>query len=76
MGYRNGTLDLLIFSARYNFHGLFVELKVPGGRVSDEQNKFIQDALYAGYATAVCWDYEETIATINKYLEGPNGQGK
>lgn len=71
MGYRSGTPDLIFFEPRGVFHGLFIELKWGDNDTSDEQKRFIQDALDRGYATAVCWTYEETIKTIDNYLALP-----
>jgi len=69
MGYRSGTSDLLIFEPRGIFHGLFVELKVPGNLTSDDQDEFLTAANLRRYATAVCFTYTDTITTIAKYLE-------
>lgn len=73
MGYTNGTPDLLIFEPRQRFHGLFVELKADKGVTSDDQLKFIAKASSNGYATAVCWGYDEAVATIDKYLRLKGG---
>jgi hypothetical protein len=70
MGYMNGTPDLIIFEPRGIWHGLFVELKVPGGAVSPDQTSFLAKAFERRYATAVCWSYEEAIKTVDNYLEG------
>ena len=68
LGYRKGTPDLLFFEPRGIFHGLVIELKDINGSVSDDQREFIEEASKRRYATAVCWTYEETIETIDKYL--------
>ena len=75
MGYRNGTPDILIFEPRGRFHGLILELKVKGGVVSDDQRSFISDASDRGYATAVCWDYNQAIGTVNNYMRGGISNG-
>jgi hypothetical protein len=67
MGYRKGTPDLLFFEPRAWFHGLLVELKA-GTQPSDEQRAFIRQAVDRGYATAVCYSYEEARDTIENYL--------
>lgn len=68
MGYRKGTADLLIFEPRGVFHGLFIELKANDGKPSDEQLKFLAQASFMRYATAVSWTFEETIETVRKYM--------
>ncbi len=32
MGYWAGTPDIMIFEPRWEFHGMFLELKMPGGK--------------------------------------------
>lgn len=68
MGYRKGTPDLLIFEPRGKFFGLFLELKVGDNNTSEDQRNFLSAASFNGYATAVCWDYVESVETIDKYL--------
>jgi hypothetical protein len=68
MGYKAGTPDIMIFAPRGVWHGLFVELKAPGGTVSDEQTSFLAGAFESRYATAICWSYDEAIKTIDQYL--------
>lgn len=71
MGYMNGTPDIIIFEPRGVFHGLFIELKAPGGTTSDEQIKFLAQASFLKYATAVCYSYAEAIGTIARYMDQP-----
>ena len=68
MGYRKGTSDLLIFEPRGWFHGLFIELKANDGKPSDEQLKFLAQAGFLRYATAVTWTFEETMSTVRNYM--------
>lgn len=56
------------------YHGLFIEIKEPNrrkhkdGGLSDEQIKF-GNAMHAnGYATVVCYTWEEAFAELLKYL--------
>lgn len=68
MGYTNGTPDLIIFEPKGIFHGLFIELKAPGGTISPDQTTFLAKAFDLRYATAVCWSYEEAILTVDNYM--------
>lgn len=68
MGYQKGTPDIMIFEPRYGFHGLFLELKVEGGTVSDEQTNFLKTATTKGYVSIVCWGYQDAVAVIERYL--------
>jgi hypothetical protein len=70
MGYTKGSPDLLIFAARRGFHGLLIELKSPGGRVSPEQKDWQEYLTREGYKAAVCFGSEEAISLIDGYLKG------
>ncbi|GAB3303557.1 VRR-NUC domain-containing protein [Hymenobacter tenuis] len=49
--------------------GLWVELKVPGGRLSELQRTKLALLQSQGYTTAVCYSIEEFQDTINTYLK-------
>ena len=68
MGYRNGTPDIMIFFPRYTYHGLFIELKAPKGKISPEQREFKTNAELNKYMFSYCWSYEEAIRTIEMYM--------
>lgn len=67
-GVRAGVPDLFLAHPCNEFHGLFLELKAKGGRLSDEQKEFLQIAQVAGYATAVPVGFVEAKEVIEKYL--------
>lgn len=70
-GYLPGIPDVLIFKARYPFHGLFIEMKTASGRVT-EQQVAVHDALRAeGYMLAVCRSIQEFQTTVSVYLRAP-----
>lgn len=71
MGYRAGTPDLLILEPRGGFHGLFIELKAPGGRMSDHQKEFIFLLNTKGYHATVCFGFNDAEAAINSYMSMP-----
>lgn len=71
LGYLKGTPDVMIFEPRGQYHGLFIELKAPGGRISPEQIKVLGKLSSAGYATAVCWSTLAAIEELEKYLKLP-----
>lgn len=68
MGYRKGTLDVLIFEPSVMWHGLFIEFKVKGGVVKVDQSDFILKATNKGYCCRVCWSTEEGIEALENYL--------
>lgn len=72
LGYRKGTSDLLILEQRKGYGGLFIEMKrLKGGKKSDDQKKFRQDALDRGYKAVFAEGSQVAIAFIEDYL-GPS----
>jgi len=69
MGMRAGVSDLFIAMGRHGYLGAWIELKSAGGRVSDEQHRFLYDMRQQSYFTAVCWSIEEAINIISWYCE-------
>lgn len=68
MGIRRGASDLFIMRARHGFNGAFIELKTKGGKLSPEQQQFLQDAENENYYTAVTWSLDEALEQIEWYL--------
>lgn len=72
MGYRKGTSDILIFEARKGYNGLFIEMKKrKGGKRTDDQKKFCQDAIDRGYKAVFAEGSQLAISIIEDYL-GPS----
>lgn len=75
-GVLSGFPDLQICCAKRNYHGLFIEMKAPGGtdhvkgRVSMVQKVILNQLNCAGYYALVCWGYEEARKVIDWYLQG------
>ncbi len=67
-GLRPGVPDLFLPVARCGHHGLFIEMKAPGGVASKEQHQFIRAAREQGYETAICYSAEEAVETLENYL--------
>ena len=68
LGYRAGTPDLLIFKARGVYHGLHIEMKIKGGRVSPQQKEWIKEATEEGYKAVAVWSLEEAKKVIDDYM--------
>jgi hypothetical protein len=64
-----GTPDLFICQPKEGSGGLFLELKVKGGRLQDSQKEMIEKLKNAGYAVGIAWSLDEAITTINEYLK-------
>lgn len=70
-GVRAGIPDLFCAVPSGQFAGLFIELKVTGGRVRQSQQEWIQRLRRRGYCCKVIWDnVQDVINAINNYLEG------
>ena len=64
-----GVSDLIVMRPKNGFHGLFVELKVKGGKLSPAQTKFLATMEREGYMARVCWSAQEAIDLLISYLD-------
>lgn len=69
-GARTGTPDLFLSVARCGYHGLFIEMKRPGGVVSPDQAQMIALERAEGYCALVCFGFESARSTIEAYMTG------
>ncbi len=68
-GVKSGVPDIFLPIGRNGFKGLWVELKKPKiGIVSEEQNKWLAFLTEEGYATRVCFGWEEARNALLDYL--------
>lgn len=67
-GVRAGIPDMFLAHPSGVFHGLFLELKVKGGRLSDSQKANIEELRKQGFAVFVPFGFEEAKTAIEKYL--------
>jgi len=67
-GVRKGVSDYLFLCARGGFHGMALELKAKGGRLTPEQRVFLEDAAGAGYYAMACIGWEKAREAILYYL--------
>lgn len=65
-----GVSDLFLMMPAGDYHGLFLEMKAKGGRVSEAQKAFIQSALAMGYDAKVAFGFSEAQIVIQNYLQG------
>ena len=67
---KSGVPDLCLPVARDGNHGLYIELKRQrGGRISEEQVRWIDGLLEQGYAAAICKGWQEAASVIIDYLQ-------
>lgn len=70
-GVKRGVPDLFLPVARNGYHGLFIEMKRrDGGRITPEQQRWIDRLTEQGYRVVVCYGRDEAETAIVTYLEG------
>ena len=67
-GVKPGVPDLDLPVARGGWHGLRIELKAKGGKVSPHQAQWIADLSAEGYCVAVCVGWEAARDVLMEYL--------
>ena len=65
-----GVPDMFLAIAIPPFHGLYIELKVKGGKVSAKQRDWIKQLRAQGYAVEVCYGADDAILVLQQYLNG------
>ena len=68
-GVKKGVSDLFLAIGRQNCHGLFIEMKKPGGKASKEQLEFGKNVQAEGYGFCVCDSWEKAKDILIQYLE-------
>lgn len=68
-GVKAGVPDLCLPVARGKWHGLYIELKAGKNKPTEKQQAWIRALAKQGYATAVCYGWEDARQVIMKYLE-------
>ena len=63
-----GVSDLFLMIPKAGWHGMFIELKAKGGKLSDKQIEFMGAATLMGYQAVVCYGFDEAKEAITKYL--------
>ncbi len=68
MGVKAGVSDVLLLRSNGRYHGLIIEMKANGGKLSLHQAKFLETMAKEGYLTKVCFSASDAIKTIQSYL--------
>ena len=69
LGVRKGVPDLFYPVPSGGYHGLFIEMKAAGGRVSLDQERWLQCLNTFGYKAVVCYGWKEAKDAILEYLQ-------
>lgn len=70
LGVRPGVPDLMLPIPMQGYHGLFIELKKPGGKVSEYQKKWNAALNEAGYLAVYCYGWEDAADVLVRYMGG------
>ena len=68
-GLSPGVPDLFVPVPNKNYHGLFVEMKIKGGFLRDEQKRWINELNKQGYKAVVCYSADEAMEVLQEYLK-------
>ncbi len=66
-GVKKGIPDLFLPLAKNGYHGLFIEMKIEGGRASKEQKEWIEKLNANGYRAVICVGYKTAIEELKNY---------
>ena len=72
MGVKSGVSDLFIAIPKEGYHGMWLELKAPKGKLSDNQMKFMRDMSEQGYLAVCSMGFEVAKKAILEYLQKPS----
>lgn len=72
LGLRPGVPDLFFPIPSGEYHGLFIEMKVLGGRPTPDQKQWIAKLSAKGYRAVVCVGADAAICEIKNYI----GEGR
>lgn len=73
MGVKPGVPDLCLPIRRFQFSGLWIEMKKPGvhnkGRTTDHQDEWLEHLKSQGYGGMICYGWIEARDVLIQYLE-------
>ncbi len=68
-GVTPGVADLFLALPSGPFHGLFIEIKSPKGRISENQAHFFSRQRTVGYQCQFCNSIDGFISIVNDYMK-------
>jgi len=68
-GMLSGVPDLFLPVPVGKYHGLYIEMKHGKNTLTENQERFLQNAANVGYAVAVCYSAQEAIKRIGDYYD-------
>lgn len=70
-GAKAGVLDVFVAIPSGIHHGLFIEFKRKGGKMTPAQAQFARQAMAAGFPVIVATDALDAFRAVRKYFEKP-----
>jgi len=67
-GVKAGIPDVCLSCPKGPYHGMYIEMKTDGGRISKAQSEVMQALKSAGYYVVVCYGWENAREEIGRYL--------
>jgi len=67
-GVKAGVPDWILPVRAAGYSGLAIEFKSQGGKLSDDQKRYRNLMIAAGWKTVVCFSVDEAIAVTKQYL--------
>lgn len=67
-GVKSGVPDLFLPVPRRGFHGFYIEMKYGKNTPTENQKNWLSALKQQGYATAVCYSWEDASNLLIKYL--------
>lgn len=68
-GVRAGVPDIIVPIPKGPFHGLFIELKLPGRKPTVTQQEYMIKLYTLGYCVKIAYSAEQAISILKEYLE-------
>lgn len=69
-GLKRGVPDLCIPRAKGRYHGLYIEMKDKGGKLTRDQLKWLRLLQAEGYCAFCCFGADDAIKLIDAYMQG------
>lgn len=69
-GNKKGVPDIVLPFPCDGFHGLYVELKIPGNTPTQHQKDYMEYLNSVGYFATTAYGYKEAIQIIENYISG------
>lgn len=67
-GVKRGVPDLFLSVPRAGYHGMYIEMKYGENKLTKDQEAFFKQAREQWYFCTECYDVDEFIIIINRYL--------